>query len=146
MITPDNLKDQIDQTRLKYTPRSHGASVQGGPFVCYFGETVDPGVFLDQITEVGEPWHFFGATSKIHNGYWTCKGNLLHVENGEQVWSSEVTLEVSDEWVRIYVFEESSAARVAEFVQELDDRYGVRVEFSDPRKPPKNPVSTNNGH
>ncbi|WP_302083487.1 hypothetical protein [Salinibaculum rarum] len=73
----------------------------------------------------------FGLRTKIGEDYWKVVGNLFHIEDGGIIDTSKISFEVAPEYVRVYVKEDCSATRVAEFVQALDDKYGVTVHFTD---------------
>jgi hypothetical protein len=131
MSIPENLPEKIEDTRITYPEREHGVTIRGSPFTCEFEGPVDPVDFCDEVTTAEEPWQMFGLKSQLSDDYWKVVGNLFHVEDGEPVDSSKIAFEVAPEWVRIYVKEDCSAERAAEFVRALDEEYGVEPKFVD---------------
>lgn len=131
MSLPDDLAQRIEDTRITYPDCEGGVTIRGSPFTCEFPDPVNPPAFCDSVTTAEMPWRMFGLKTQIGDDYWKVVGTLFHVEAGEVVDSSRIAFEVAPEWMRVYVKEDCSAARVAEFVRALHDEYGVKVTFSD---------------
>lgn len=128
-MSTTSLEDRIEATRITYPETKNGFTIKGQPFSCEFPEPVDPEAFCGEVTTAEEPWQMFGIDRPISKDYWKVVGNLFHVEDGEVVDSSKIAFEVAPEWVRIYVKEECSAARAAEFVRALQREYDVELNF-----------------
>lgn len=131
MTELETLTQKIDETRITCPEREKGVTIRGSPFTCDFDEPVDPVVFCEDVTTAEEPWEMFGVRNQIDDDYWRVSGVLYHVEDDEIVDSSKLDFEVCPDWVRVYVKGDCSAERAAEFVQTLDDEYGVDVKFVD---------------
>ena len=129
MSVPSDVESKIEATRITYPEREHGVTIRGSPFVCEFHDPVSPKKFCGAITTADDPWRMFGVRTQLSEEYWKVVGNLFHVENDELVGVSEFSIEVAPEWMRVYVKNECSAARVAEFVRTLDDEYGIETKF-----------------
>lgn len=142
MTVPDNLIERIDSTRIIYSERSGGMTINGAPFLCEFQDQIDPAEVCDTICTSEKPWMMFGVKSKIsdrqtdedgdvvQSDYWKVVGTLFEVTSDDElVGATSITLEVTGHWVRIYIKEDGSAARVGEFVEALDDEFGVTLEF-----------------
>lgn len=127
MTVPENLVKKIEETRIRYPERNGGIGVSGSPLSCDFDETVDPEVFCDTIRTAKDPWRMFGVKCKVGEDYWNVVGNLFHIEDETVIDASKISLEVAPEWVRIYVKEGCSAERAAEFIESLDEEFGVEV-------------------
>jgi hypothetical protein len=129
-MTVDDLAARIEETRITYPETKHGFTIDGQPFSCEFPEPVDPEAFCDDVTTAEKPWQMFGIDRQIGADYWKVVGTLFHVEDDEVVDASKIAFEVAPEWVRVYVKEDCSAARAADFVRALQDEYDVTVEFA----------------
>jgi len=145
MSVPDHetLTQEIDGTRITYPTREHGVGISGSPFICRFMESVDPREFCEDILTADEPWRMFGVKTRlagaetdsdgtvVNSEYWKVVGNLFHITDGDLDGVSPISLEVTSEWIRVYVKDDCSASRAAEFVQTLDAEYDITVEFVD---------------
>jgi len=129
MSVPSDVESKIEATRITYPEREHGVTISGSPFVCEFHDPVSPKEFCGTITTVDDPWRMFGVRTQLSEEYWKVVGNLFHVENDELVGVSQFSIEVAPEWMRVYVKNECSAERVAEFVRALDNEYGIETKF-----------------
>ena len=76
----------------------------------------------------------FGLTSQISEDYYKLLGTLIHVEDGEVVDASKITLEVSPEWARVYVKEDCCEHRAAEFVQAVCEEFDAEPLFTNPAR------------
>lgn len=131
MGVPANLTEQIEDTRITYPEYKHGVTVSGAPFVCEFTSPVNPEVFCETVTTPDAPWQMFGIKTPIADDYWKVVGNLFHVEDDDVIDMSQISFEVAPEWMRIYVKEDCSAARVTEFVKSVNAEFGVSVQFGE---------------
>lgn len=143
MSAPDHetLTRKIDSTRITYPNREHGVGISGSPFTCTFSQSVDPRAFCEDILTTDAPWQMFGVKTRLAdtetdsnetaaNGeYWKVVGTLFHVTNDDVHGSSKISLEIAPKWIRVYVKADCSASRVAEFIESIDDEYGVTVNF-----------------
>lgn len=129
MSVPSDIESKIEATRITYPEREHGVTIRGSPFSCEFHDPVSPETFCDTITTADDPWRMFGVKTQLSDGYWKVVGNLFHVENDELTGVSQFSIEVTSEWVRVYVKNDCSAERVAEFVRTLDSEYGIETNF-----------------
>jgi hypothetical protein len=121
------LAEHIDTHRIEYTPSKGGVTVDGSPFYCYFETERSPQSVVETITTVGKPWHLFGIPTRHQHQteYYSIAGNLIHVEDEVVKGSSKISLEIAPEWVRVYVKENATPKRVAEFVQTLASELGI---------------------
>lgn len=139
----DELAGRIDETRLETQDDPEQPALAGSPFTIAFSEPVDPEAFCDEISTAEDPWRMFGIKNQladerldetgdvIASEYWSLAGVLFHVEDGKPVGSSKIDLEITSEWVRVYVKSDCCEERAAEFVRTVDQEYGVDITFVD---------------
>lgn len=125
----NTLSENIQEVQLSYESSGHGTVMNGSAFICEFIDPITPESFCETIVTPNSPWNMFGVTRELADGYLKVSGILFHVEEGVVVDSSPVTLEVCGSFIRIYVPEKSSADRVAKFLLDLNNEYGVTVSF-----------------
>lgn len=127
-----NLVSKIESARIKYPDEEGTPAITGGPFIVYFEDSVRPVDFCEQVSTPDDPWQMFGVSMPLSHNYRKLCGTLIHVEDGEVAGASEITLEIKDEWMRVYVPEDSSPTRVADFLHAVDDEFGIETtEFAD---------------
>ena len=123
-----SLAEQIDHTRITYhSVDGVGFTINGSAFIITFNEPVAPEALCETISEPSDPWYTFGIKTPLSSDYWKWRGVLLHVENGEQIGTSKITVEVAEEWARVYVKEGCDEHRAAEFVEQLCDTFNGTV-------------------
>jgi hypothetical protein len=141
MSLPDDLAERIDDTRITYEKRGPGVTINGSAFVCEFEHEVDPESFCETVATADDPWRLFGVPHKlrgeqtdddgavVQSAYWKLLTTLCHVEDGDQVGASSVTLELTASWLRVYVKDDCDEHRVVEFLEAVDEEYGIDVQL-----------------
>jgi len=122
-----DLPAKLDDTRLVYETTDVGVRIQGNPVILEFESPQHPRSVAETISTVDDPWKIFGIPSQLAEEYWKLVGTFLHVENGACVDASPFTVEIAPEWIRFYVKEDCCEQRATEFIEALDDTYGVSV-------------------
>lgn len=141
MTLPERLADQIDDIRITYEDVGHGVRINGTSFCCEFDDPVDPESFCETVSTPDDPWRLFGIKHQlaeaqtdeqgnvVQSAYWKLLTTLFHVEDGEIVDASKLDLEISASWMRVYVKGGCDERRVVDFLQAVDDEYGISVEL-----------------
>ncbi|WP_254810640.1 hypothetical protein [Natronosalvus amylolyticus] len=130
----ETLARKIDETRITYESVGSGVRIHGQTFTLEFADSLEPEVFCDTLSTPDEPWQMFGLTSQIGDDYHKLLGTLIHVEDGEVVDASKITLEVSPAWARVYVKEACCEHRAAEFVQSVCEEFDAEPLFANPTR------------
>jgi hypothetical protein len=113
------LAEYIHDYRITHTTLEHGVSIRGSPFICHFDSEVDPKRVATDITTTDDPWQMFGIVTAHKPTYYSVRGNLIHVDDGEATGSSKLTVEIAPTWIRVYVKDDADAERVAVFIHAL---------------------------
>ncbi|WP_440767553.1 hypothetical protein [Natronorubrum sp. DTA7] len=110
-----DLAEQIDATRITYPNEDGRPAIEGTTFSLEFDDPVDPEAFCEEISTPEDPWRMFGIKRKladertdedgtvVASEYWSLAGVLIHVEDGGHTGASKINLEITSEWVRVYV-------------------------------------------
>ncbi|WP_436348835.1 hypothetical protein [Natronorubrum sp. FCH18a] len=138
-----DLAERIDATRITYPDEDGRPAIEGTTFSLEFDDPVDPESFCEEISTPEDPWRMFGIKLKladertdetgdvVASEYWSVAGVLIHVEDGTHADTSKIDLEITSEWVRVYVKEGCCEHRAAEFVRTVDQEFGVTATFAD---------------
>lgn len=99
-------------------------------FSLEFHEPFDMKEFVDHVFDCEEPYYAWGNEIPIYKEeetgykYWKVTGNLFEVdEDGEIIDAPKLTIEFTNEWMRVYIDEKQDAERIAEFVVTLSQDY-----------------------
>jgi hypothetical protein len=87
--------------RLSYESLEHGARIDGHPLVIELdNEIEDVREFAENIVTAKNPLRLWGAKLRLGEQYWKVKGVDLHNND-------KYTMEISPEWIRLYLSEEA---------------------------------------
>lgn len=95
-----NLLQRIEENhRLSYKSRQHGSTIRGTPLnIELANEIQNVREFIDGIITAKNPLRLWGAKTKLDDQYWKVKGVDLHNND-------KYTMEVSPQWIRLYLGE-----------------------------------------
>lgn len=103
--------------RLSYESREHGTSINGQPLVIELdNEIEDVREFLEGIITAKNPLRLWGSKTKLDNQYWKVKGLDLHNND-------KYTMEVSPEWIRLYLAEDACGNTALRIYSNLQRHY-----------------------
>lgn len=91
------LRKIEEDYRISYKIKENSASIQGSPIVIELGNEIeDIEQFLERVVSSKNPFRLWGLRVKLEEDYYKVKGIDLH--NGDKI-----TLEVSPNWIRLYL-------------------------------------------
>lgn len=123
--TVDEIKDRYadllqrieEYHRISYESKEHGTGIDGAPLVIEFdNEIEDVRAFVENVIAAKNPLRLWGAKTKLGDQYWKVKGVDLHNND-------KYTMEVSPEWIRLYLGEEACGNTALRIYSNLQRHY-----------------------
>ena len=103
--------------RLHASSREHGVRPKGKPAVIGFTEPIeDIDGFLDHIVNARDPFRLWGHTQQLDSDYYQVDGVDMH--NGDAV-----SIELTPEWMRLYLHEDACGNTVLRIFTNLQHHY-----------------------
>ncbi|QSG09600.1 Uncharacterized protein HSR122_2219 [Halapricum desulfuricans] len=109
--------------RINATESDHGARASGGPVVIEFSHPIkDVERFLSHIVNSKEPFRLTGHIRQVNEN--ACKVDAVDGHNGDRL-----TLEVADEWLRVYLHGDACGNTALRLFSNLQHYYDPAAEL-----------------
>jgi hypothetical protein len=109
--------------RINATQRDHGVRANGGPVVINFSHPIeDVEEFLSHVVNAKEPFRLTGHIRTV--GENACKVDAVDGHNGDRV-----TLEVAEEWLRLYLHGDACGNTALRLFSNLQHYYDPTAEL-----------------
>ena len=120
----ERLLDRIEtHHRITAVNRDHGARAQGGPVVIKFSHPIgDVKTFLSHVVNARDPFRLTGHVRSV--GENACNVDAVDGHNGDRL-----SLEVADEWLRIYLHGDACGNTALRLFSNLQHYYDPAAEL-----------------
>jgi hypothetical protein len=131
LSTVDEIKARYEQLltriethhRINATEHEHGAQAHGGPVVIEFSHPIaDVEEFLSHVVNAKNPFRLTGHVRQV--GENACKVDAVDGHNGDRL-----TLEVADEWLRLYLHGDACGNTALRLFSNLQHYYDPTAEL-----------------
>ena len=103
--------------RISYESKQHGTGIDGQPLVIALdNEIEDVREFIDNVITATNPLRLWGAKTQLDTQYWKVKGIDLHNND-------KYTMEISPEWIRLYLDEDACGNTALRIYSNLQRHY-----------------------
>jgi len=113
-----DLLNRIEENhRLSYESVEHGSRLDGSPLVIRLDNKIDDvQEFLENIITATNPLRLWGVKTELADAYWKVKGVDLHNND-------KYTMEVTPDWIRLYLGEEACGNTALRIYANLQRHY-----------------------
>lgn len=112
------LREIEENHRISYRSKEFGTEIDGSPLIIYFNNEIeDVKEFVENIIVAKNPLRLWGAKTQLDDDYYKVKGVDLHNND-------KYTMEISPEWLRLYLSEDAcgnTALRIYSHLQRYYD-------------------------